>query len=317
MGKSEKFGAERSLVRSNILFAVAAMLFTIFVFKQQDEHAWTLYTQLAEFHANTPFQFRILVPALVSAFRGLLPFFSIEAAYHFLTFLIAYGLLIVFREYLKLFSPRVGNLVPLLIFYPLFWNLSVLNPIFVPSDLSGLFFITAGLILIYRKNWRFFYAIYPLAIFNRETAIYLTIMMIVTARGRMTLRSTLLHTLAQLSIWVLVKYLLSMAFVGGTSGLFVNTLQRNITYLEEIFTLRIPARSWLTLFGLVWIPGLTRWRALPLFVRRLFLVLIPAFIVLTIAGELEETRIFTDLIIIVTTPTALLLLNRTGNETRT
>jgi hypothetical protein len=75
-------------------------------------------------------------------------------------------------------------------------------------------------------------------------------------------------------------------------------------------TFRGDSPLWLTIFGLVWIPGIIRWRFMPSFVRRLFLILIPAFAALLAAGEIWETRIFTELVMILATPTAILLLEQ-------
>lgn len=308
---SEGIGkAKKSSARPMIIFSVASLLFTIFIYTQQDHHSWTLYVQLARHDAGLPFQFRILFPALVNGLKWMLPFLDLESAYYFLTFVLTFGLLSVYRKFLGLFRAHVGSLVPLLILYPLFWNHSVLHGLFVPSDLAALFFLTAGLVLIYRKKWLYFYALYILAVFNRETAIYLTLAMIVTAGGRMKAKQVILHTLAQLCLWTSIKYLLLVVYSDGMDGLYLDSLTWNLKYFEDLVTLKNGAIFWVTLFGLIWIPGLTRWKTQPVFVRRLFYVLIPAFGAMFFAGQVMETRVFTDLVVVVTTPTALLLLDR-------
>lgn len=310
-GKGEK-GWAGHRGRATILFLSAALLFTIFIFKHQDHRSWFVYESLARFEMDFPFQFRVFFPSIANALRWMLPFLNLEGSYYFLTFLTAFGLLLAFRKYLGLFSTRVGPLVPMLILYPILWNHAVIHRLFMPSDLVSLVIVIVGLILIYRKNWLYFYPLFTLAILNRETVIYLTLAMIFTSRGRMTAKSVVLHALTQVCIWITVKYVLLVVFSSGMGGLYLGTLDWNIQYLKSVVTFRDGAFLWLTLFGLVWIPGLVRWRSLPVFVRMQFPVLIPAFLALFIAGGIDEIRIFTDLVVIVTTPTALLLLDRAG-----
>lgn len=262
---------------------------------------------LATFRAEIPFQFRILFPAVASALQRIAPFLTLEWTYYILTFLACYMLLSIYNLYLGLFARRVPVYAPILILFPLVWNHVVLSTLFMPSDFVGLLFFVTGLYLIHRKNWRYFYVLFPLAVFNRETAIYLTVVMLLTAWGRMTLRSVLLHALAQLAIWSVIKYLLFITFDHRGGDLYIDTLSHNLKYLGDVVGFRDGAALWLTLFGLVWLPGLTAWRRMPRFLTRQFLLLIPAFAALCMAGELWETRIFTELAVIVSTPTALLM----------
>jgi hypothetical protein len=303
----------RSSFRWVGLYSGVALLFTIFAFLSvYDDDKWNLFRLLAVYRADIPFQFRILFPAVANALCMLLPFLNLEWSYYILTFLACFFLLVVFRRYLGYFSDRVPIAVPILILFPLAWNQAVICSIFIPSDLVGLLFMTLGLCFIHQKNWRYFYWLFPLAVLNRETAIYLTLAMIVTAKGRMGFRALLMHTLAQLAVWGLLKYLLFISFDHLAGDMYVDTLSTNLAYLLNVVTFKGNSPLWLTIFGLVWIPGITRWRNMPSFVRRLFLVLIPAFAALLAAGEIWETRIFTELVLILVTPTVILLLDQGG-----
>lgn len=296
------------------IYSGASLLFTIFMFTSVfNDDKWQLFRLLSAFRADIPFQFRLLFPAVANALRFLIPFLSLEWSYYILTFLACFSLLAAYRRFLGLFSEVVPVAVPLLILFPLGWNQAVICQIFIPSDLVGLLFLTLGITLIHQKNWRYFYAVFPLAVFNRETAIYLTLAMIATAPGRMSLRSVLIHALAQTALWGVIKYLLFISFDHLDGDMYIDTLPINLDYLLSVVTFRGAAPVWLTLFGLVWLPGVTRWRAMPRFVRRLFLILVPAFGVLMVAGEIWEARIFTELALILTTPTALLLLEQGGH----
>jgi hypothetical protein len=304
----------RSSLRWAGIYAGASLLFTVLMYTSvYNDDKWQLFRLLSIYRADIPFQFRILFPAVANALRWLVPFLNLEWTYYILTFLACFSLLVVYRRYLGLFSDRVPIAVPVLILFPLAWNQVVISRIFIPSDLVGLLFLTMGIYLIHQKNWRYFYWLFPLAVLNRETAIYMTLAMIVTARGRMSFRAILAHSLAQVAVWALLKYLLFISFDHLDGDMYIDTFSDNLGYLLQVVTFRSSAPLWLTIFGLVWIPGITGWRTMPSFVKQLFLILIPAFAVLMAAGEVWETRIYTELVVILATPTAILLTERGGN----
>jgi len=305
----------RSSLRRILLYSGASLLFTILLYTRLgSEEKWQLFQLLSSCRADIPFQFRILFPAVSNALMWMIPFLDLRWSYYILTFFATFLLLGVYRRYLGLFSSSVRSTTPLLLLFPLAWNYVVVNPIFIPSDLVGVAFLTIGLYLIHERNWRYFYWIYPLAVLNRETAIYLALAVLVTAPGRMRLRTALGHVLVQTVVWAGIKYLLFVSFDHLDGDMYIDTLAPNLDFLLQVVTFKGSSPLWLTIFGLVWLPGVIRWRSMPLFVRRLFLIVPPAFAVMLAAGEIWETRIFTELSVILATPTALLMLRQDPGE---
>jgi hypothetical protein len=115
----------------------------------------------------------------------------------------------------------------------------------------------------------------------------------------------LLHTAAQLGVWVVLKYGLYLLFAGNPGdGLFALRFAANLEALGD-------ARGWLTLLsfmGFTWIPVLVWYRRIPdRFVRRSLLVVPPYVLGMLCVGYVLELRIYADLIPVVLTAFLLLV----------
>jgi len=163
------------------VYAVVAALFTWAYWIRSGYAPHASPEELTAFTATTPFQYRVLVPAFVHGIEVLahnrIP---LNRIYLPLTWVSAIVLVLVFRSYLRLFtSSRAAAPAALAIFWPLLFNYSLL-PIqfFYPYDLPAIIFFMLGMITMLRRQWAWYYLIFVLATFNRETSCFLAVAML-------------------------------------------------------------------------------------------------------------------------------------------
>jgi hypothetical protein len=208
----------------------------------------TALSGLLEGTANNPFVQRALVPLLTQGLYRILPetaWFSVRSALmaipkvqketarlgwetsYLPKYLIAFSLaflslflfMFVFRALYRQFyetTAGVVNAVPLvaLIALPPFFHVGT-HYIY---DFPALLFFTWGILLILRRDWKWFYPVYFLGCLNKETSVFLVAAYLIL-HGRKDARATLLaHIFAQLGIFALVKSVLILTFRNNPGG---------------------------------------------------------------------------------------------------
>jgi hypothetical protein len=261
---------------------------------------------ILSYSGETPHQYRILFPWLANLLVTNGPAPLRVLALIDACFLCLLGF--AFRYYLSLFSE--GRVWPTLLSLALFYVLpfSFLLPRtmpFFPSDVPSILFFTLGLAFLYRERMAPYYLLFAVASLNRETTCFLTVVYVLTALGKVRPKTILLHTAAQLAVWVAVKYVLYLLFASNPGdGLFAFRFGANLEALAS-------ARGWLTFLsfmGFTWIPVLAWCRRIPdRFVRRSLLVVPPYVLGMFCVGYVLELRIYADLIPIVLTAFLLLV----------
>ncbi len=295
---------------SYAMFAGVALVFSLYYANLrlcQDEWASggvTLETMCAG-EAPTPFQYRVLVPAVVAfADKHLLPLPGIGSA-RGLAFFIEMGsvflFLLAFRYYLGLFLPKVASgllgFVALMVL-PFNYVLTPLWDFYLCYDTPSVMFFTLGLILLYKRIWWAYYLLFPLATLNRETTCFLTVVYLATALGRDKLWKIGLHCGAQLALWLAVKiplYYLYAGNPGGEVGKYY--LVSNIVAVVSE-PRRLPVL--LSSLALTWVPVIVFF---PLvrdrFVRRVLLVA-PVFLFgMVLKANVPEIRIYGEMLPVV------------------
>ena len=280
---------------SSLAFFVFALLFSYhFAFLRANEtftYPAASPQALAQGIAPTPYQYRILIPALV----GLLQHWtgiSADPLYRILEFLSTFALFYAFRVFLNLFARdlRIAILFTLPLAYVLPYNFTYTFT--YPYDLPAILFTTLGLIALYRKQWVIYYVVFIIATFNRETSYFLTLVYLASAFGIENWKTILRHVGGQAALWLGIKTSLYLLFASNPAqgaGLFEFQLLRNLEQLAQPGILGILARNW----GMIWIFVLV-WQARiqQPFLRRALLACLAQLFILFLVGVIEELRIY-------------------------
>jgi hypothetical protein len=275
----------------------------------------TTIEKIASGQSLYPYQYRNFLPLLASALHAQLPanraIRTVEGYRYVFEIFFTAGLLVVFLLYLRSLGCSdlacVGGLLLLAHALIVTYLIPRAYPYYFVYDVPGVFFFTAGLWAMQRNNRVLFYLLYPLAVWNRETICFLTIVFILVNEGIMPRWKIGLHALAQALVWVAVKTALAQAY-GKPLNTFAHlTLPAlNIEHFKSFDT-------YVTMFsavGYLWLPVLVFWRRIGhRTVKRSLLVCVPFAPAMFVVGNLVEIRIFGELIPLFVAGTVLILMN--------
>ena len=193
----------------------------------------------------------------------------------------------------------------------------------VPYDVPSLAFFSLGIYLIGSRRWILYYFFFILAVFNRETACFLTIFFAIWEGTRLTeagasIRTRLLHIVpavsAQAILWLLIKthlahkYALNPKESGLTGGLFSMNLGYNVRELLKPYQWPLLASVCAFSLPFVWLQR--RWIGSNPLRNATATVLPLSFLGLMIVGVIVEVRIFADWIAMIAPCAALIVHNR-------
>ncbi|MEJ2195177.1 MAG: hypothetical protein P8X73_10025 [Ignavibacteriaceae bacterium] len=173
-------------------------------------------------------------------------------------------------------------------------------------DFPTLFLYTFGLILLYKQDWKNFLILYPIACFNKETTILLTIIFFIYYRPRLRTDHFYKLLLIQLTIFVIIKVLLFILFKSNL-GSFIefHLVDHNIGLLTG-YNLTLA----FTLFSLI-ILIYYKWQEKPQFIKITLWTLVPLLILTLFLGYLDELRdyyeVYSSVIILISHSIARLL----------
>jgi hypothetical protein len=287
---------------ANFFYFCCALLFTLIYFNSTVEYDRATLEALANFKAATPFQYRILVPYMVHIAHQIVPI-NVKHLYLVIILFFTLLLLIAFRRFmLQFLTKKYAGLCSLILLYPLFWNYCATRTYIYPSDIPAVFFFVLGIFFIYREKWIPYYLVFIVGSFNRETICFLTFAYLFTTFGKHGIKKMALHTTAQLAIWLLIRKLLAELFFSGYGARIFEARQSMKLFLRSILNPSPYGMLFLFSFGFIWLLIPLAWKKQPAYFKRLLLVLIPFFIGMAIVGDLTETRIYSELIPILTAP---------------
>ena len=244
--------------------------------------------------AATPYQYRVLVPGLVHGLQNLFPdLFGEMMVLFFITDLTATFLLhLVFRRYLNLFfTHSQSRLLSFSLFYAL--PFSFVHVFWYPWDLPSILFFTLGLWLIHQRNWRWYYPLFVIATFNRETTFFLTLIYAITAWGQDKPGTIARHMTAQGILWGTIKIALFFLYVHNPGTGFAELqFAPNLNRLTHWPSIGIILTSW----GGLWAPVVVGWRRLQSqFLRRATLMAPPFCLIMLVIGVVDERRILGEM----------------------
>ncbi len=193
----------------------------------------------------------------------------------------------------------------------------------VPYDVPSLAFFSLGITLIGSRRWFLYYFFFILAVFNRETACFLTVFFAVWEWTRLTeagasLRTRFFRIAPAISIqtilWLLIKahlahkYALNPKESGLTGGLFNMKLSYNLRELLKPYQWPLLASVCAFSLPFVWLER--RWIGSKPLAYATATVLPLSFLGLMIVGVIVEVRIFADWIAMIAPCAALIIHNR-------
>ena len=282
-----------------LLYLLNASLFTAVYLQSTDEFARATLADLTRFEAEIPFQHRMLLPAIVAGISVIAPVLSLEAVYAALCLGAVLGLILALRELCRsVLSPQLADVGPLLVLYPLLWNLCVLNRHYLPYDVPASLIFCTGLIGLLRGPIWLLWASLALGALNRETILFLTLCYAAVSYGSTSLARIAATCTLQLALVTSIKLTIAAILPGGgSSGLFELHLLTNAEALTRISPASIRTSL---VFGGLWLLVPLAWGSLPPQVRRLLWVIPPFLASIGLFGVPWETRIYNELIPIVT-----------------
>lgn len=267
--------------------------------------------------ASTPFQYRVLLPLLAREVAALGAaahvHITTRAIYLASDTIFIFGIFIVALltlRHLELSRPQV--LVAILglstIIETNYLATNILNMLYI-YDMPAVFFSFLGTHFLFRRKFVLFYIMLPIALLNRETAVFLCLLFLLTNIGHMRWSRLFGHMFAQGAIALVIKGAVTAAFwnspgVGSASFYAVSPLAES----HSIFDLRLfrnlgiffkprPLLHQLSIFGFMWVPYLFALRVVgnPFFKAAAW-VFPPFVLVMLLVGNIDEFRIFSELI---------------------
>lgn len=178
------------------------------------------------------------------------------------------------------------------------WNYCILDPLFYPYDTPAIFFFVAGLVCLLREQWRWYYPLFVVATFNRETSVFLVFAFLLVWGRRLPGPQVAGHVLLQMVLWIGIKAALAHAFAASPGATvfqdqFRYNRQLGLSLLHGNFH---AARFLATMFGAVWLLVPIQWRHHPPLLRRLLWILVPFLVGMSIVGVMDEVRIYSEVI---------------------
>jgi hypothetical protein len=252
--------------------------------------------------AATPYQYRALLPWIV---RGALKLRLIRPESQMAVFAgiqtVALVLLgVFFRHYLRRFiaDPILASVAALTIYAVLPFN--YFNLPYYPYDIPSVLFFTIGLLLIYERQWSWFFPLFVIATLNRETSIFLAVATLFVLFDRYPRMQLAALVGSQLVIWTALKAALWFIYSENRwlgYGLYQFQLKVNAATL-----LNYPIKGVIALatWGCLWLAVLIWHRRIRNVELKRTLWTVPVFIAGTMfAGFVLELRIYGEVLPIV------------------
>lgn len=274
------------------------------------------FQKLVRGRADTPFQYRFLVPWMGRITYYYLEHYNlieeldeVKAIFEYSFVFVLLCAFIYAAPYLVLNDPNTNEkrdfLIrvisgSLLMFALPFHFILPARVYYYPYDIPSILFFILGLTFLRLKKWWLFLLIFAIGTFNRETTIFLPFIYLLT-NWKHTHRSKLvIYFLLQIFVWVIIKFLLWQAFkdntietVGYTDTIFKNTLDDNL----ELLTRPKAYLRLFTVYGYLWLPLLLLWKNIRDQWIKSALLIVPCFhLAMLIPGDVGELRIYGEML---------------------
>jgi hypothetical protein len=262
--------------------------------------------------AATPFQYRILVPALVRAvlWSGL-PI-SADDAFRAIDLLAVVAVLALGCLMLRRF--RLSLLFLPILYTELMSNYAGPFANFTTCyDIPAIGLFMVGILALHDRRLTCFYVALTLGMLNRETAALLTVLFAMTEFDELPQSRFAAHLTAQFLVIVAIKSLLAYFYRDNPGfGLYSTFVSANTWSLDDSDISRLAANCvwlmswpWLPIFGFMWFPlGVLAPLIRERFIRRLLLVIPVEILGMMFVGNIWEARIFNELVPVIFIGTA-------------
>jgi len=296
----------------------AAWLFSELRFARNRDFPLATPSALALGTAYRPFQYRVLVPWLAAATQratGL----ELRSMYQVLEG--SFSALLVFSFFWWLrayFSRRASVLLSFVILPVISFNLLFprgLFAIWLPYDVPSAMFFALLSALLVRERWRWIWLVFPLAVLNRETVVFLVGAYAVVAFDRRKLRGWMVQTGTLMLVWIAAKIILRVLY-GNNPGADLEWahvgadrthLATNLAVLTSAQGMFHVAQS----FGFLWLLPLACFAKLKdRYLRAALLMFLPYFATVLLFGNVHELRVYAEWAPIILTSAALILFRR-------
>jgi hypothetical protein len=313
----------RSRLHDGVFLAVlaaASIEFAILRLHYGFEDPGATFARLIAGTADTPFQYRFLIPLIARgliALAGLahhdLPlkalFMASDSLFMFASLLMATLTL----KTLDLTRPQILAAILGLgvIIDTNYFATEALNALHV-YDLPAVFFAFLETHLLLRGRVGAFYTVLPFALLNRETAVFLCLLFLLTQIGRMPWSRLLAHMTAQGAVVLAIKAATTALFAhnpgAGPLSLYTTDFTATGAAAHRLGDLRIlenlrifvsPRRllHMSSVFGFLWVPYLFALSSLTSpFFKAAAWVFPAVFALMLVVGNLDEFRIYSELI---------------------
>lgn len=264
-------------------------------------------SRVATLETGKPYQFRLLIPMLFWFFK---PLWFIYGKYLYSAYnlVIVFFIQVYFYKLLCTYFKETKRLVWFapVILYTMAWNYIILNQSFQYYDFTAILFVTLGLYFIVSENRTAFFITFILAIINKETAAYL-IFSYVLYNYRDVFKLKVILTAGILSaVFIGYKLLLGYIFRNNPGDTFEVGIDDNIKVITTLFSNKIIVKNLLLNYGglyvfaiLLFITGY--WKKFP--DKRLIMVnltIIPYYAIGFYVTYMQEVRVYTELIPMIT-----------------
>lgn len=300
---------------------VAAWYFVHLRYSLNQEFPLATLSSFLDGTAHKPFQFRMLIPWLVGGLQatGL----SELTLYRIFDALSVVGIFYSFRYYLSGFIDKdIAGLLSFGVFYALPWNYLLARdiPILLPYDLPSIALLTLALAFLHKRKWLPFYAVFVLGALNRETIVFVTIAFALVELGRQSRRDFALHLAGQIGIWLAVKTTLAITYANNPGAAFefyhVGTTSPHWKTNLEMLVSGPHVLLMLSNFGFAWVIVLAGWRHLSdPFLRKATWIVPPYLLLVMIAGNANEIRVYGELLPVIMAPAAMIIMTMAARLT--
>ena len=329
MGKNKNI-----IKKSYFLFSAAALLasvvFTYYYFLYTHEYPPGSSERIANFSADKVFQTRILITTIAKTLEPCLPLIKyvtqwaipypvdFQVLLQIINVLFIFSLVISTPFLLGEFNFHEKYFYSLLLFIPITWNYIFINGfidgagLYYSYDLPSLAFFSIGLTLFLKHKWLWFYPTFILACLNRESACFISLAGVIILINISTIHpqkflkrnsELLKHCIAQSTIWLLSRLILSYLFINNP-GAFFERPHSMLEFLKSIWTgeyhwaMRNPA-WFLTIFAGTWIVPFFYLKHINEKGKRLLLVGLIYLLTLVFRSNMMEVRVYNELNIII------------------
>jgi hypothetical protein len=221
------------------------------------------------------------------------------------------------REYVREITgdDRASSIIGIIFFstVPFLYFFTPLSRMYYPSDTASIMFIALGLLFLLRLDWAWYYLVLAVGTLNRESTFFLVIAFLATQAGAMGMRQLGKHLTAQVVVFAGVK--IGLWFLYGSNGgagafslfhgsefpQYAATLENSRFFTNlTMFTSAKDAASLTSICCFLLIPSiLYGLRLKHRFVKRTLWVIPVFFGMMLFIGNLNEFRIYEDLIPVV------------------